>query len=133
MRMKGRCVCGAVRFTADEVETSHHACHCATCRRWSGGPLLATFAGRVELEGADDLAVYASSDWAERGFCRLCGSNLFYRLKASGQHFMMVGAFDDPSAFTLTREIFIDRKPGGYAFAGEHERWTGEETFARLA
>jgi len=30
------------------------------------------------------------------------------------------------------REIFIDRKPPGYAFAGDHERWTEAERFERL-
>ena len=45
---------------------------------------------------------------------------------------MSVGAFDDASEFRLTREIFIDRKPDGYAFAGDHPRWTEAETFARL-
>jgi hypothetical protein len=43
-----------------------------------------------------------------------------------------VGAFDDSAPFRLAREIFIDKKPAGYAFAGDHPRWTEEETFARL-
>lgn len=45
---------------------------------------------------------------------------------------MSVGAFDDQGPFRLVREIFIDRKPDGYAFVGDHERWTEAETFARL-
>ena len=39
----------------------------------------------------------------------------------------------DSQGFKLIREIFIDRKPEGYAFAGDHPRWTAEETFKRLA
>jgi hypothetical protein len=45
---------------------------------------------------------------------------------------MCVGTFDEPGQFTLTSEIFVDRKPGGYAFAGDHERLTEAETIAKF-
>ncbi|HYP97683.1 MAG TPA: hypothetical protein VER96_03345 [Polyangiaceae bacterium] len=61
-----------------------------------------------------------------------CGTTLFYFLKPTRHYTMSVGAFDDPSPFRLVREIFIDRKPNGYAFVGDHERWTESETFDRL-
>lgn len=28
-----------------------------------------------------NLSIYASSDWAERGFCNHCGTVLFWRMK----------------------------------------------------
>ena len=46
---------------------------------------------------------------------------------------MAVGAFDDVAAFRLASEIFIDEKPEGYAFAGEHPRLTAAETLAKFA
>ena len=73
-----------------------------------------------------------SSAWAERGFCKACGTTLFYYLKPTQAYTISVGAFDDQTSFQLVREIFIDRKPPGYAFAGDHERWTEAETFERL-
>jgi hypothetical protein len=133
MSKSGGCLCGAVRFTAGEVETDHHACHCGMCRRWSGGSaLFAATAHGVTFESTASLGRYVSSDWAERGFCTTCGTTLFYFLRPTSMYAMCVGAFDDPSSFKLVREIFIDRKPAGYAFAGDHERWTEAETFARL-
>lgn len=132
MPLNGHCLCGAVRFTADEVETHFHACHCGMCRRWAGGPLFAAMAGKVRFDGGDDVARYASSDWAERGFCRRCGSHLFYYLKSADQYALAVGAFDDPTPFRLAGEIFIDDQPPGYAFAGDLERLTGAETLARF-
>jgi hypothetical protein len=95
--------------------------------------VFAAAATDVVFEGAEQIGRYASSEWAERGFCKVCGSALFYFLKPAGMYMMSVGAFDDPSSFRLAREIFIDRKPDGYAFAGEHPRWTEAETFARLS
>jgi hypothetical protein len=131
MTGSGKCLCGAVRFTAEEVETDHHACHCGMCRRWSGGsPFFAAKVGGVAFEGADSLGRYASSEWAERGFCRACGTLLFYFLKPTATYMMSVGAFDDPTSFRLTREICIDRKPDGYAFAGDLPGLTEAEVFA---
>ncbi|MEJ7601516.1 MAG: GFA family protein [Kofleriaceae bacterium] len=130
--MTGRCLCGAVKFSAAEVETEHHACHCGMCRRWSSSAFLAATAKDVTFDGRDELALYDSSAWAARGFCRICGTTLFYFLKPTQTYAFSVGAFDDPTPFRLVREIFIDRKPPGYAFEGDHERWTEAETFERL-
>jgi hypothetical protein len=133
MTSSGRCLCGAVRFTAEEVETDHHACHCGMCRRWSGGgPFFAAHVRGVVFAGEEKLAIYESSEWARRGFCGACGTTLFYFLKPTQEYMMSVGAFDDQGPFRLAREIFVDHKPPGYALAGEHPRWTEEETLARL-
>lgn len=132
MTHTGGCLCGAVRFTASDADAQVHACHCSMCRRWNGGPGLSVAVGSIEFDGADDLARYPSSDWAERGFCRRCGSNLFYRLKEADHYIVSLGAFDDQDRFRLAGEIFIDEKPASYAFAGEHPRMTGEEFLASL-
>lgn len=131
--MTGGCLCGAVRFTADHVETEHHACHCGMCRRMNGGaPMFAARVDHVTFETTTRLGRYGSSDWAERGFCTACGTTLFYFLRPTEMYLMAVGAFDDQTPFRLVREIFIDRKPHGYALVGDHERWTEAETLARL-
>lgn len=130
---KGKCLCGAVRVTAESIETHHGACHCAMCRRWASGPLFAAMAHGVSFEGEENITVYDSSEWAERGFCKVCGSNLFYRLKGPGLHFLSVGIFDEPAAFTLGSEVCIDLKPAGYDFAGDHPRKTEAEVFAEFS
>ena len=132
MSMTGRCLCGAVSFTAEDVETDVQSCHCSQCRRWSGASAIAAIAGRVEFSGAEHLHRYDSSAWAERGFCRECGASLFYRLKEADRYYMSVGAFDDQSPFRLASEIYIDDKPPGYDFAGDHPRMTGAEFMASL-
>lgn len=125
----GKCLCGAVRFTVDSMKPRH----CGMCRRWSGGPLLAVSVSGVEFEGDDDITVYDSSDWAQRGFCRICGTNLFYRLKETGDYGICAGAFDDAPDLKLTGELFIDNKPDGYDFAGDHPRLTEAETIAKFS
>lgn len=132
MTATGKCLCGTVRFEASDVDTHIHGCHCSTCRTWSGGPMLAANVGSVRFEGGEHIRRYDSSAWAERGFCDVCGSNLFYRLKDSDRYILCMGAFDDPSVFELVGEIYVDEKPPGYAFAGDHPRQTGAEFLASL-
>ena len=132
MAATGKCLCGAVTYEADEVETHIHSCHCSICRNWSGGPLLAAVAKSVRFKGEENIKRYSSSDWAERGFCTQCGSNLFYHLKGADNYVLCMGTFDDESIFELVGEIYIDEKPPGYDFAGDHPRQTGAEFMASL-
>jgi hypothetical protein len=102
------------------------------CRRWSGGgPFFAVRTSAVTFEGEDNLGRFTSSDWAERCFCKMCGSHVAYFLVPMKAYMLSSGLFDD--SFKLSLEIFIDRKPDGYALAGDHPRWTEAETFAKLA
>lgn len=126
----GRCLCGAVSFTLDARPEGYGACHCAMCRRWSGGIELGvmTDVERVRFEGAEHIRTYVSSDWAERGFCGTCGSSLYWKLTAPGDHQGMMsisaGALDSLDGLELTSEVFIDHKPAGHAFAGDRHRMT---------
>ncbi len=129
----GKCLCGAVKFTAADVNPETGACHCRMCQLWAGGILIAATASGVKFEGEENIGKYRSSEWAERGFCMKCGSPIFYHLLKGDEYEMCVGLFDDQSDFVLTGEIFIDRKPDGYALAGEHTRLTEAETLAKYS
>ena len=127
-------MCGAVQFTAKDVSDEGSACHCGMCRRWAGGPWIGVSVKSVEWRGGDALQVVKSSAWAERGFCNRCGSGLFYRVTAEGKYQGMtsisLGALDDQSGITLTKEWFIDRKPDAYALEGDRKRVTEAEVAA---
>ncbi len=127
--MTGGCLCGAVRFEAEDVPAEMGVCHCGQCRRWASGPYFAVRAGAVRFEGEENLGRYRSSEWAERGFCRTCGASLFYHLLEAPHYMLAVGAFDDQSAFRLAREVFVDEKPGFYSFAEETRTSTGDDFF----
>ncbi len=131
---KGSCLCGAVRFTAKGLSKSVGACHCDMCRKWGGGPFMAVDCGTdVSFEGAENISVFDSSKWAERGFCGKCGSHLFYRLKEKKRHIMPVGLFGDDISFRFDHQVFIDERPAFYQFANETEDMTGEELFAKFS
>lgn len=126
MKASGGCLCGAVRFTAHEVGTDVHACHCSMCRAWHGAPAIVAFVDGITFDGGE-IVRYPSSRWAERGFCPRCGSSLFYKLKNAERYYVAMGAFDDQTQFELTDEIYVDEKPPGYDFAGERPRLTRQE------
>ena len=130
---RGRCLCGAVRIAIKTTSNRVGACHCSRCRSW-GGPLLAFECGsNVQFDHTDSISVFDSSDWAERGFCRTCGSHLFYRLKKEGHYWVPVGLLDEQEPLLLDQQVFIDEKPSFYSFANETKNLTGAEVFAQYA
>lgn len=135
----GSCLCGAVRFRITGAPRHAAACHCGMCRKWSGGLFMVveTTSEDIAFDGRENIGLYQSSEWAERGFCKTCGSSLFYRLTVAGAHqgtcYVGLGTLDDPSGIAVTHEIFIDDKPDGYALAGETEKMTGAEVFQSVA
>ena len=129
---RGKCLCGAVRITAKNAANKVGACHCDMCRRWGGGPFMEIACGTdVSFSGEENISVFDSSEWAERGFCRKCGSHLFYRLKGTGEHQVPVGIFDDNEGLRFDHQVFIDEKPSFYRFANETDDMTGAEIFAK--
>ena len=132
MSGSGQCLCGAVKFTAEGMDPHIHACHCTMCRGWNSGPMMGVNVASVTFEGEESIKRYASSEWAERGFCQECGSSLFYHLKEPSMYTMSMGAFDDDSQFSVHGEIYIDEKPDGYNLAGDHPRLTGAEFLASI-
>ena len=130
----GHCLCGAVKITARTTSDSVAACHCGMCRRWTGGPFLAISCGTdVTIEGEENITLYESSPWAERGFCAKCGTNLFYRLKETGELEVLAGLFDETENLVLDSQIFIDEKPGFYSFAEKTKNMTGAEVMEMFA
>jgi hypothetical protein len=132
--MSGGCLCGAVRFTATPKDRDVGACHCSMCRKWTAGPFMVVdCADTMKIENDTSLGVYRSSEWAERCFCKNCGTALFYRLVGKGQHYVSAEAFDDRAGYALTSQVFIDEKPDYYDFANKTHNMTGAEVFAAFA
>lgn len=130
---RGACLCGAVRVKAGTAGSAVGACHCKMCRQWGGGPLLAVECRQdVVFEGTEHIAVFRSSEWAERGFCRECGTHLFFRLKQGRHYALPVGLLDD-SHWRLEDQVFVDDKPPFYSFAQKTRDMNGEEVFAQYS
>ncbi|MEP3345936.1 MAG: GFA family protein [Litoreibacter sp.] len=120
--ISGKCMCGAVSYRAQIIEPELGACHCSMCRRWTGGVFLglSVMPDAMAYEGEEHIQIFQSSPWAERAFCKICGSNLFYRVTAAGEeqgiYHIGAGTMDDQMEITLSQQLFIDQKPSGYSF-----------------
>jgi hypothetical protein len=132
-RIEGHCLCGAVKVRATPVRRHVEACHCTMCRAWGGIAFLGIQCGSdVEIEGEGQVVRYRSSEWAERGFCGTCGSNLFFHYLPLGTYSFTAGLFPDDALLPLSEEIFIDEKPDYYAFDADSEKLTGPEIMAKF-
>lgn len=130
--MNGKCLCGAVSVSVPVEKEVFDACHCGMCRRWGGGPLLTVDgSGEAIFKGEEFITTYESSEWAERGFCKRCGTHLFYRLKENGFQNFPMGLIDGTEHFRFHQQIFVDHKPENYEFANKTLRMTEAEVFAK--
>lgn len=130
--IEGHCLCGAVT-----LRVAHHggftgACHCRMCQRWTGGLFLSFPAEAADVTVNGPVATHRSSDFAERAFCKVCGSHLWYREPAEGaQYGLMPGLFDAARGIPLKSEIYVDRALPGLALPGDHRRATRAEYEAK--
>lgn len=132
--ISGKCLCGSVTLTCPTPPKEMTACHCTTCRTWSGGPFLGFAASKdLVISGEESISVFNSSAWAERGFCKSCGNHLFYRMKTSGDYYLPAGMFTLPADTPFAMEVFIDEKPENYSFEGTRKCMTGPELFAAFS
>lgn len=106
----GCCLCGAVRYAVrGELRTNLRGCHCSQCRKTSGNFVVAT-ACLDECLIIDDpqaaLAWYESSADAKRGFCKRCGSSLFWKNHHRDTISIMAGTLDHTTDMRICGHIY---------------------------
>ena len=113
----GQCLCGGVKYVVRGGLREVVACHCSQCRRTSGHFVAATSvpAARLRFTSSGTLAWYRSSASAERGFCNVCGGNLFWRQVGDDSVSIMAGTLDPPTGLRIARHIFVGDKSDYYA------------------
>jgi hypothetical protein len=124
----GRCLCAGVSYRITGPLREIVACHCNQCTRTSGNFVAATSVSASDLNFAaqDTLCWYRSSDAAERGFCRRCGSNLFWRALREDTISIMAGTLDPPTNLKIARHIFVASKSDFYEItdaAPQRDEW----------
>jgi hypothetical protein len=116
LRATGRCLCGAITLEIRGPLRDVVVCHCGQCLRQHGAPPSYTAAAwtDVAIKGAKDLKWYQSSQDARRGFCRRCGSSLFWEPMGSGRVSIAAGCLDKPTDLRTVRHIFVADKGDFY-------------------
>lgn len=131
--LAGRCLCGGVTVTVRAAAArSVSLCHCDPCRRWSGTALAGFDAGRGDVEIEGDVATYASSPFAERAFCPVCGTHVWFRdVDGDAPYELSPGLFAEARGWALDREVYADRAADYLPLTGDHRRVTRAEYEAR--
>jgi hypothetical protein len=112
----GGCLCGAVRFEVNGPVREVVYCHCGQCRKQTGLFYAASNAMESDLTvtGGDNVTWYKSSENGRRGFCKHCGSALFWKWQGAPHVSIMAGAFDMPSKLSPGYHIFCEDKGDFY-------------------
>ena len=115
----GSCLCGAVRFDITGDLSPPNACHCSQCRKQSGHFWASTDLprNRVTIHGEDNLTWFNASDKATRGFCKTCGSFLFWKPASRDEIAIAMGAIERPTNARLSLHIFTADKGDYYDIA----------------
>jgi hypothetical protein len=138
-RMTGGCQCGAVRYALAEMPTEASICHCRMCQK-AFGSYFAPLAGVPIAAFAltrGELAVFKSSDQAERGFCRDCGTPLTFRYIERPHISVSLGSLDDPESVPPRAQDGIEARlsffPALAALPGEETEKGTPELARRIA
>jgi hypothetical protein len=117
--VKGRCLCGAVSFEVDGLRPGASMCHCGMCRRTHGAPGVYSSApaANFRFSGKENVQWCRTSHDAERGFCRLCGSKLFWREVGGAELDVTVGCLEKPTGIRIDRHIWVAHKGDYYEIA----------------
>jgi hypothetical protein len=118
----GGCLCGAVRYQVTGPVSNLCFCHCASCRRAIGAPMVpwGTFAREAVRVTRGRLSEYRSSSQVWRGFCARCGTSLTYRHEGRAAEIdVTLATLDDPTRLAPQMHVWVkDRLP--WVSIGDH-------------
>ncbi|MCP4319398.1 MAG: GFA family protein [Hyphomicrobiales bacterium] len=112
----GSCLCGGVSYTTEGALRDVVACHCTQCRKQSGHYFAATNVpdDHLSITGFQNLKWYHASDDAKRGFCKVCGSTLFWKHSNDSFTSVLAGSIDGKTGLKIEKHIFCADKGDYY-------------------
>jgi hypothetical protein len=110
--LTGGCQCGAVRYEWLERPRFSSVCHCSMRQKASGQPFMGYTGGKREhlRWTRGQPSVFKSSNKAERGFCKDCGTPLTYEFEGTGDISVTINSLDDPEAMPPSKQFGIEAK-----------------------
>ena len=111
-KITGGCQCGRVRYRVETELDNPHLCHCRMCQKAAGNyfmPLAGAPRGRIVVTRGEP-GWFRSSDIVRRGFCRDCGTPLFFDPLDSDHMLIVLGSLDDPSRYKPVSEDSVESR-----------------------
>ncbi|MCO4781737.1 MAG: GFA family protein [Candidatus Cloacimonetes bacterium] len=112
----GSCLCKAVIFTIDSPLSQIDACHCIECRKHSGHYFVSADISKssINIEGTSNIKWFQSSNKVKRGFCKHCGSSLFWEPIHHDWTAVAMGSIDSPNQASIDKHIYVSEKGDYY-------------------
>lgn len=118
MTLRASCLCQGIALEIDGPIQDMLYCHCSMCRKAHGTAFRAR--GRVKtadirwVRGDGLIRFYESSKGEKRGFCSVCGSNVFTKFDSNPHELgFALGILDDDP----------DQSPSCHVFVGSKAPW----------
>jgi hypothetical protein len=110
--LTGGCLCGAVRYEARPRDREGYYCHCRMCQLAFGNTRAAFLNLRKDQVTWTGTApkYYASSSFAQRGFCGACGTPLSFEYLDSEDMDLSIGSFDEPDALKPASHFAVESR-----------------------
>jgi hypothetical protein len=132
-RLEGGCLCGAVRFRAQQPPMRTLACHCRFCQKVTGSSFFSESMFPMDAVGfnAAPMGVYAhvsetSGKKVLVHFCPSCGTTVSLTFERwPDVRGIARGCFDDPDAVVLTSHIWTDSAQSGTALPAGMDCFAG--------
>ncbi len=129
-KMTGGCMCGAVRYEAAGDPFAVNHCHCHSCRKHNGGPVvtLAGFTSAQVAFGGDERKIYESSPGVGRAFCGKCGTPLTWEGDSGEMGPILeihISTFDNPDVLVPTAHAFHSERIPWFDIADNLPRYEG--------
>jgi hypothetical protein len=108
--LTGGCACGGVRYRLTAAPFDGGYCHCETCRRISGAPVLAYASVPAEafVLMAGEPRSRRSSEFGTRTFCPDCGTHLTMQVDDQPDVLdFTLASLDDPAAVQPGFHIWV--------------------------
>ena len=117
--LKGGCQCGAVRYEISGEPITTAVCHCTTCRRANGAPVVAwtMFAEDQVVFTEAKPKLYRPNNEVARGFCADCGTPVSFQADyIPGLIDITVGSLDDPESVSPAMHYWHSKHLGWVVF-----------------
>ena len=112
---QGQCLCGKVKYQAQDMSKNMAHCHCTMCRKFHGAA-FSTYGSvlrenLVWLNGENYLKSYVASNGSTRKFCQNCGSSLVFISAGDEERVeLALATLDNPPDLRPDAHIYTESK-----------------------
>lgn len=107
--LNGRCMCGKVTWHSRAPTLRNLVCHCTDCQRATSAPFTGFLGFKPDdIHWSGKVTHYESSPATFRGFCRTCGTRLYFKSDQwPGEIHIHAATMDDPNAYQPSEQVVL--------------------------